>query len=63
MRVVEWLEETYAPSTRLQRMDADAWKQFDTEMKPFTENMDKVRQQLETLMLRRGRLPRFLRWL
>ena len=33
------------------------------ESRPFTEKMDQVRQQAESRMLRRARLPRVLRWL
>jgi hypothetical protein len=43
--------------------DAGAWKTFDEEAKPFIEQMDGVRQQLQTLMLRRARLPYLLRWI
>jgi hypothetical protein len=43
--------------------DADAWKTFDVESKPFIEKMDDMRHQLEELMLRRARLPWLLRWL
>jgi hypothetical protein len=44
-----------------QLRDAEAWKTFDTESKPFIKKMNDVREQLEKLMLRRARLPWLLR--
>jgi hypothetical protein len=37
--------------------DADAWKTFDVESKPFIEKLDDIRHQLERLMLQRALFP------